>query len=162
LLRHRVRSGSGDHPVSYTLDICDSFPGSKAAGGMKVTTYFRLVPRLQMRADNKLRTSNPHTSSWRGIQLNRGTTLILFLLPPHNSCPCSPSNSSVFLHFSFALFSYPFVLFSFYLCLLLKFLYSSSLAFNILTHNTVCSCSEKDYSSLPSVGLPTIRVSFNL
>jgi hypothetical protein len=31
-LRHRVQSGSGAHPASYTVGIWDSFPGNKAAG----------------------------------------------------------------------------------------------------------------------------------
>jgi len=31
-LHHRVHTGSGAHPASYTMDIMGSFPGDKEAG----------------------------------------------------------------------------------------------------------------------------------
>jgi hypothetical protein len=31
-LRHRVQTGSGDHPASYPMGTGDSFRGSNAAG----------------------------------------------------------------------------------------------------------------------------------
>jgi hypothetical protein len=44
-LHHRVQNGSGAHPASYPVGTGVSFPGSKAARGVKLTTHLHLVPR---------------------------------------------------------------------------------------------------------------------
>jgi hypothetical protein len=44
-LQHRVQTGCGAHPASYTVGIGSSFPGGKASGGVKLTTHLHLVPR---------------------------------------------------------------------------------------------------------------------
>jgi hypothetical protein len=43
-LHHRVRNGSGARPASYPMGTRGSFPGGKAAGGVKLTTHLHLVP----------------------------------------------------------------------------------------------------------------------
>jgi hypothetical protein len=49
-----VQTGSGAHPASYSMG-----PGGKAGGGMNVSIYLHLVPRLRMRGAIY---SLPHTS----------------------------------------------------------------------------------------------------
>jgi hypothetical protein len=44
-LHYRVQNGSGAHPASYPMGTRGSFPGGKAAGGVKLTTHLHLVPR---------------------------------------------------------------------------------------------------------------------
>jgi hypothetical protein len=44
-LHYRVQNGSGAHPASYPMGTMDSFPGGKAARGLKLTTRLHLVPR---------------------------------------------------------------------------------------------------------------------
>jgi hypothetical protein len=44
-LHHCVQNGSGAHPASYLMGTRGSFPGSKAAQGMKLTTHLHLVLR---------------------------------------------------------------------------------------------------------------------
>jgi hypothetical protein len=45
---HRVQTGSVVHPASYPMGFKSSFPGDKAAGGMKLTTHLHLVPMSRM------------------------------------------------------------------------------------------------------------------
>jgi hypothetical protein len=45
---HRVQTGSGAHPASYTMGTRSSFPGGKAAGAWKLTTQLNLVPRSRL------------------------------------------------------------------------------------------------------------------
>jgi hypothetical protein len=61
-LFHVVQTGSGVHPTSYRKGTGGSFPGAKAAGDVKLTTHFQLVPRSR-----KCRSIYPlpHTPSWR-------------------------------------------------------------------------------------------------
>jgi hypothetical protein len=47
-LHHRVQNGSGAHPASCPTGTGGSFPGGIAAGGVKLTTHLRLVPRSRM------------------------------------------------------------------------------------------------------------------
>jgi hypothetical protein len=47
-LLHNTQTGSEAHPASYTMDNDGSFPGVKAARGVKLTTHFHQVPRLRM------------------------------------------------------------------------------------------------------------------
>jgi hypothetical protein len=44
-LHHRVKNGSGAHPASYPMGTRGSFPGGKAAGGVKLTTHLQIAPR---------------------------------------------------------------------------------------------------------------------
>jgi hypothetical protein len=44
-LHHCVQNGSGSHPASYPMGTRGSFPGSKAARDMKLTTHLHLVLR---------------------------------------------------------------------------------------------------------------------
>jgi hypothetical protein len=44
-LHHRVQNGSGTHPAFYPMRTRGSFPGSKAARGVKLTTHLHLGPR---------------------------------------------------------------------------------------------------------------------
>jgi hypothetical protein len=46
-LLHRVQTGSGAHPASYSVGTRDSFPGGKNGRGVKLTTHL-LVPRSRM------------------------------------------------------------------------------------------------------------------
>jgi hypothetical protein len=48
-LHHRVQTGSEAHPASYPVGTRGYFPGGKAAGGVKLTTYLHLVPRSRIR-----------------------------------------------------------------------------------------------------------------
>jgi hypothetical protein len=45
---HRVQISSGAHPASYARGTGESFPGVKAARGMKLTIHLQLVQRLRM------------------------------------------------------------------------------------------------------------------
>jgi hypothetical protein len=42
---HRVQNGSGAHPASYPMGNRGSYPGGKAARGVKLTTHLHLAPR---------------------------------------------------------------------------------------------------------------------
>jgi diadenosine tetraphosphate (Ap4A) HIT family hydrolase len=44
-LHQRVQNGSGAHPASYPMGTRVSFPGGKAARGVKLTTHLHIVPR---------------------------------------------------------------------------------------------------------------------
>jgi hypothetical protein len=44
-LHHRVHNDSGAHSASYPMGTRGSFPGGKAAGGVKLTTHLHLAPR---------------------------------------------------------------------------------------------------------------------
>jgi hypothetical protein len=44
-LHHRIHNGSGAHPTSCPMGTRGSFPGGKAAGGVKLTTHLYLEPR---------------------------------------------------------------------------------------------------------------------
>jgi hypothetical protein len=44
-LHHRVQTSSGVHLTSFAMGTRSPFPGSKAAGGVKLTTHLHLVPR---------------------------------------------------------------------------------------------------------------------
>jgi hypothetical protein len=44
-LHHRFQNGSGAHPPSYPMGTEGSFPGVKAARGVKLITHLHLVPR---------------------------------------------------------------------------------------------------------------------
>jgi hypothetical protein len=59
---HVVQTGSGAYPASYLMGAGGSFPGSKAAGGVKLTTHVQLLPRSRIRG---FLHPLPHTSSWR-------------------------------------------------------------------------------------------------
>jgi len=48
-LRHQVQTASWANPTSYPMSTGSSIPWGKAAGGVKLTTYLHLVPRLRMR-----------------------------------------------------------------------------------------------------------------
>jgi hypothetical protein len=47
-LLHSVHTGSGFHPASHKMGTKGSFSGSKAAGGVKLTVHFHLVPRSRI------------------------------------------------------------------------------------------------------------------
>jgi hypothetical protein len=47
-LPHSVQTDIEAHPDSYPIDTAGSFPGVKAAGGVKMTTSLHLVSRLKM------------------------------------------------------------------------------------------------------------------
>jgi len=44
-VHHCVHTGSGTHPASYPMVSGGSFPGGKAARGVKLITHLLLVPR---------------------------------------------------------------------------------------------------------------------
>jgi hypothetical protein len=48
-LHHRVQNGTGTHPASYPMGTRGSFPGGKAAGGVKLTTHLHIVSRSRLR-----------------------------------------------------------------------------------------------------------------
>jgi hypothetical protein len=47
-LLHSVQTDSGAHSAFYLMGIGGSFQGTKAAQGVKLTTYLCLVPRSRM------------------------------------------------------------------------------------------------------------------
>jgi hypothetical protein len=57
-LRHRVQTGSEAHPDSYPMGTGGSFPGGKAAGGVKLTTHLHLM----LRSKNDLTLILPYQS----------------------------------------------------------------------------------------------------
>jgi hypothetical protein len=48
-VHHRVQTGSGTHPASYSVGNRGYFSGGKAAGVVKLTTDVHLVSRSRMR-----------------------------------------------------------------------------------------------------------------
>jgi hypothetical protein len=48
-MEDRVQNGSGAPPSLLSMGTGGSFPGGKAAGGVKLTTYLHVVPRSRMR-----------------------------------------------------------------------------------------------------------------
>jgi len=63
------RPALGPHPLFYSLGIWGSFPGVKWPA-MKLTIHHHVLQRLRMRGAV---LSFPHTSSWSGARLRRGT-----------------------------------------------------------------------------------------
>jgi hypothetical protein len=59
---------SGAHPASCQLDYRASFPGGKAAGGMKLTTHLNLMPRSK----NEWSYTSPPPIRRHGVVLSWG------------------------------------------------------------------------------------------
>jgi hypothetical protein len=65
-LHHRVQNGSGAHPASYPMGTRGSFPGSKAAGLVKLTTHLHLVPKSK----NEGSYTSPPPVRFNGVVLS--------------------------------------------------------------------------------------------
>jgi len=68
-LRHRVQTGCGAHPPSYTMGTADSSPGVKWPG--REAAHLHLMPRLRMRGAIP---AIPHAFSHRGAWFSTKTT----------------------------------------------------------------------------------------